>query len=80
MEDKQDDTVTKVPLLGDIPILGGLFRKTEKVGRKSELVILLSPVVLVGDRIQQTTAKALGRVEDLRKGIPAWPLLPKRSR
>ncbi len=80
MEDKQDDTVTKVPLLGDIPILGGLFRKTEKVGRKSELVILLSPVVLVGDRIQQTTAKALGRVEDLRKGIPAWPLLPKGSR
>lgn len=80
MEDKQDDKVSKVPLLGDIPILGGLFRKTEKTGRKSELVILLSPVVLVGDRMQQTTAKALGRVENLRKGIPAWPLLPKRSR
>ena len=79
MEEREDDQVVKVPLLGDIPLLGGLFRRTEKTKRKSELVILLSPTVLMGDRVQQTTAEAVKRVEGLRQGIPAWPLLPKRS-
>jgi MSHA biogenesis protein MshL len=38
-----------VPLLGDIPILGYLFRHTREVKRKSELVILLKPTVVEGD-------------------------------
>jgi MSHA biogenesis protein MshL len=77
MEDKDDDRVEKVPILGDIPLLGGLFRKTTKTGRKSELVILLTPTVLIGDRVQQTSAEALEKVEGLKQGIPAWPGLPK---
>lgn len=77
MEDKQDDRVSKVPIVGDIPLLGGLFRRTEKTGRKSELVILLSPTVLMGGRAQETAAEALERVEGLKQGIPAWPGLPK---
>ncbi|MGH7405681.1 MAG: type II secretion system protein GspD, partial [Candidatus Methylomirabilales bacterium] len=77
MEDKQDDRASKVPVLGDIPLLGGLFRRTEKTGRKSELVILLSPTVLMGGRVQQTAAEGLERVEGLKQGIPAWPGLPK---
>ncbi|KRT70434.1 MAG: MSHA biogenesis protein MshL, MSHA biogenesis protein MshL [candidate division NC10 bacterium CSP1-5] len=77
MEDKQDDRASKVPVLGDIPLLGGLFRRTEKTGRKSELVILMSPTVLMGDRAQQTAAEAVEKVEGLKQGIPAWPGLPK---
>jgi MSHA type pilus biogenesis protein MshL len=77
MEDKDDDRVEKVPVLGDIPLLGGLFRKTTKTGRKSELVILLTPTVLIGDRVQQTAAEALEKAEGLKQGIPAWPGLPK---
>ncbi|MFQ5881979.1 MAG: secretin and TonB N-terminal domain-containing protein [Candidatus Methylomirabilales bacterium] len=80
MKKKQDDTVSKAPLLGDIPVIGGLFRRTEKTGEKTELVILLRPVVLIGDRVAQTTAEVLERVEDLKEGIPAWPLLPGRSK
>jgi MSHA biogenesis protein MshL len=77
MEDKDDDRVEKVPVIGDIPYIGGLFRKTTKTGRKSELVILLTPTVLIGDRVQQTSAEALEKVEGLKQGIPAWPGLPK---
>jgi len=77
MEDKQDDRASKVPVLGDIPLLGGLFRRTEKTGRKSELVILLSPTILMGGRVQQTAAEGLERVEGMKQGIPAWPGLPK---
>lgn len=35
--------VSQVPLLGDLPILGGLFRSTSKVRHNSELVVILSP-------------------------------------
>lgn len=37
---------TKVPLLGDIPILGYLFRSTSKSDTKSELLIFVTPKIL----------------------------------
>ncbi|OEF28498.1 pilus (MSHA type) biogenesis protein MshL [Vibrio rumoiensis 1S-45] len=40
------DQTTKVPLLGDIPGIGHLFRNTNKLTRKTELVILLKPTVV----------------------------------
>src|SRR3970282_1574665 len=79
MEDRQGDTGTQGPILGDPPPLGGLFRRTEKTGRKSELVILLSPVILVGDRVQQTAAEVTERIECMQRGVPAWPLVPGRE-
>ena len=36
----------KIPLLGDIPVLGNLFKTTEKTLEKSELVILITPTLL----------------------------------
>lgn len=37
------DTVTKVPLLGDIPILGNLFKNKNNSTNKTELLIFLTP-------------------------------------
>lgn len=37
---------TKVPLLGDIPVLGYLFKVTKKTRRKGNLLILLTPYVV----------------------------------
>ena len=37
------DTVTKVPLLGDIPILGNLFKNKNNSSNKTELLIFLTP-------------------------------------
>lgn len=39
-------TVTKVPILGDIPILGALFRRTERQNTRQEVIVLLTPRVL----------------------------------
>lgn len=50
MQNTTEDEVAGVPLLGDLPLVGGLFRHTRQVERKSELVILLRPVVVEGDR------------------------------
>jgi type IV pilus assembly protein PilQ len=38
--------VDKVPLLGDIPVLGFLFRSTSKIDNKSELLIFISPKIM----------------------------------
>lgn len=40
-------TETKVPLLGDIPVLGNLFKFKTKNVQRSELVVLLTPYVLL---------------------------------
>ena len=39
-------TVTKVPLLGDIPILGYLFKYSTKTKKKTNLLILLTPYII----------------------------------
>ena len=39
-------SVTKVPLLGDIPILGYLFKYSVKTKRKTNLLILLTPYII----------------------------------
>jgi type IV pilus assembly protein PilQ len=40
------DTVAKVPLLGDIPILGWLFKNDTKQDTKSELLVFITPKIL----------------------------------
>ncbi|MGL5003006.1 MAG: type IV pilus secretin PilQ, partial [Casimicrobium sp.] len=44
-EETLTDTVDKVPLLGDAPVLGNLFRRTNKGTDKQELLIFLTPRV-----------------------------------
>ena len=45
----QEDTgnsETKVPLLGDIPVLGNLFKKKTKRSNRTELLIFLTPKII----------------------------------
>jgi type IV pilus assembly protein PilQ len=44
------DTVTKIPLLGDIPLLGYLFKNTARTKNKNELLIFLTPKI-IADRV-----------------------------
>ncbi len=50
--DKSD--VTKVPILGDIPLLGALFRSTNKSNQRQEVVVLLTPNILNDNKVQTT--------------------------
>lgn len=45
-EQTQRDTVNKVPLLGDLPGVGNLFKSRERTNNKSELLIFITPRVL----------------------------------
>lgn len=48
-KDKKEKTVKKIPLLGDIPGLGFLFRSTSDSLTKTDLVILLTPHIITGE-------------------------------
>ena len=43
------DTLYKLPLLGDLPLLGSFFRSKTKTNDKRELIILVTPKVLDDD-------------------------------
>lgn len=45
-EQEQTQGEDKVPLLGDIPLLGYLFKSTSKIESKSELLIFVTPKIL----------------------------------
>ncbi|HEX4782401.1 MAG TPA: type IV pilus secretin PilQ [Usitatibacter sp.] len=45
-EQETRTTVDKVPLLGDLPILGYLFRRTNKLDNKTELLIFVTPKIV----------------------------------
>lgn len=42
----ETSTVNKVPMLGDIPVFGNLFKTTSKENTKTELIIFLTPRIL----------------------------------
>jgi type IV pilus assembly protein PilQ len=42
----QNDGENKVPLLGDIPVVGNLFKSSAKFDNKSELLIFISPKIM----------------------------------
>ena len=45
IQDEIRDTVRKVPILGDIPLIGHAFKRTQKDKAKTELLIFLTPHV-----------------------------------
>ena len=47
----KEQKIDKVPLLGDIPLLGGLFRSRQDRGVKREVIIVLTPFVLPENQI-----------------------------
>ena len=46
IEDKNSNTVTQVPILGSIPILGELFKYRSRSKGKTNLMIFLRPVII----------------------------------
>jgi type II secretion system protein D len=46
IDTKKDMRVKKVPLLGDIPILGNLFKSVRSVQTRTELMVLIKPHII----------------------------------
>jgi type IV pilus assembly protein PilQ len=51
IQERDRSTVKKVPILGDLPLLGSLFRSTTRDNQRQEVVLLVTPQVMDdGDR------------------------------
>jgi type IV pilus assembly protein PilQ len=46
IRDSDSEAVQKIPLLGDIPIIGALFRTTTTTNRRSEVIIIVTPRII----------------------------------
>jgi len=67
MQETTNDTDAKTPFLGDLPGIGGLFNHKRQASVKSELVILLKPVVVKSaDEWNDELLKSKGNVKELR--------------
>jgi len=68
-EDVQE-SVQKVPLLGDIPIIGHLFKSTSNSTRKRNLMVFLRPTIITDANVMNDMAKEkynFIRADQLRK-------------
>jgi MSHA biogenesis protein MshL len=65
IENRQVELESKTPLLGDIPLLGELFKSKSKTSQKKELIIMLKPIV-----VGQDTWK--GQLQNARALLKQW--------
>jgi type II secretion system protein D len=82
MQNTKGETTTKIPLLGDIPLLGNLFQRKQKSDSKSELIIFLTPHIVAAptelaaltakERERSAAAKGLSE-EELNKFLDELP-------
>ncbi|MEM7262472.1 MAG: secretin N-terminal domain-containing protein [Planctomycetota bacterium] len=66
---EQSDVVRKIPILGDIPLLGALFRKKDTVDREVELMVFLRPSVT---RSPEEVRELMERERTKIRNIEAW--------
>jgi general secretion pathway protein D len=64
IEDNYTTTQSKVPLLGDIPFLGALFRSESRERKRTNLMVFLRPIVMRDADAQQRFS--LDRYEQIR--------------
>jgi MSHA biogenesis protein MshL len=57
MQEKTEENYTGVPVLDSIPVLGGVFRYKTQTKRNSELVIMITPTLQVGKKVEDLTNK-----------------------
>jgi len=52
-EFQKSTDISKVPFLGDIPVLGALFRDKKNINNKAQLLIFVTPRILGQDTVMQ---------------------------
>ena len=69
IEQKDEKSVSKIPILGDIPYLGNLFKSTGIKNTRTELIMLITPYIAnnaeEADSLTNTFQKKLKEIEPL---------------
>jgi general secretion pathway protein D len=75
---RREETTEKTqqtPIIGKIPILGNLFKSSDKTKQRTELLIILSPKIVSGEQLVTTTGFG-GLGGSGVKPAKAYPILP----
>lgn len=70
----------KIPILGDIPILGMLFRFAGEERRSSELVVFITPRLIEEPVLTETEAEYLGATEFIGPQLPETKIDPETKK
>ena len=70
--EKTEDETTKVPLLGDLPLLGRLFQRQLDRTTREELIILLTPHVIRRGEVASGSSAGAGAGQEAEEGIGLW--------
>ncbi|PHJ66061.1 general secretion pathway protein GspD [Nostoc linckia z18] len=46
IQDSDRTSVSKIPILGDLPLIGSLFRSTNRSNQRNEVIVLLTPQIM----------------------------------
>ncbi|MDM9581793.1 MULTISPECIES: AMIN domain-containing protein [unclassified Nostoc] len=46
IQDQDRTAVSKIPILGDLPLIGSLFRSTNRQNQRQEVIVLLTPQIM----------------------------------
>jgi type II secretion system protein D len=74
IEENSERRDMKIPLLGDLPLIGGLFRSESEVRRRTELLIVLTP------RVVSNTDMGAGSLRDFTDTLVEELPLPEKIR
>lgn len=69
IKDKIEEHIMSIPFLGDIPYVGSLFRHTKQNKQKTELVILLTPTLMIGKKIDALAQQQMESLENTKRGL-----------
>jgi MSHA type pilus biogenesis protein MshL len=69
MQDRSGVTTVKVPFLGDVPLLGHFFKRTEKNLTKTDLVIMLTPTLMSQPDVSAATAREIRRIDAAQRDL-----------
>lgn len=76
--DRKADSVDKVPLLGDIPIIGQAFRNTSVITRKTTVFVFIRPVILRDESMTDLRLLTKGPLKDTGLDSDTPELQPER--
>lgn len=62
IKNNETDNTSKIPILGEIPILGWLFKYQKKTNEKTNLLVFLTPKIV-------RNHKALSKITKEKKGV-----------
>ena len=69
LRSNKETTITKIPILGDIPFLGRAFRHKNQSTKERELIIFITPHILSGNGISSGATETFANMDDRESSV-----------